>query len=139
MAEFLSESWIADLDRAARGAASLAEVGATVPLVVEQRVHGDVDDVVYHFTFTSEGARVQPGPAESPDVVLVTDVTTARALQLGTVSAHQAAAEGHLKLRGHVRRLRAATDALRSLDDVFHTVREATTYPAQSEVHQTHR
>ena len=139
MAEFLSESWIADLDRAARDAPSLAGVGLSAPLVVEQRVHGGVDDVVYHFTFTSEGARVQPGPAESPDVVLVTDVTTARALQLGTVSAHQAAAAGRLKVRGHVRRLRAATEALRSLDDVFHTVREATTYPAQSEVHESRR
>lgn len=132
VAEFLSESWIAELDRAARDAPSLGDVGSLQPLVVEQRVqHGD-REVVYHFSFAPAGARVRLGPAAAPDLVLVTDADTARHLQRGTLNAQQAAVRRKLKIRGHVGRLRTAGEALRSLDDVFQTVRDATTYPAES-------
>lgn len=132
MAEFLSESWIAELDLAARDAASLGELGSPEPLVVEQRVQRGDDEVVYHVSFASDGARVLLGPAAAPDLVLVTDAETARHLQQGTVSAEQAAAGRRLKIRGRIGRLRATNEALRSLDDVFQTVRDATTYPAES-------
>jgi hypothetical protein len=132
VAEFLSETWIAELDRAARDSASLGQLGSPEPFVVEQRVqHGD-DEVVYHVSFASTGARVHSGPAAAPDLVLVTDAETARRLQRGTLNAQEAAVSNRLKVRGRVGRLRAAGEALRSLDDVFQTVRDATTYPAES-------
>jgi len=127
MAEFLSEAWIAALDRAARAAPELAAVAADGPLVIEQRVHRADDEVVYALSFDSRGARVDPGPASSPDVVLVTDAATARALQRGTMNAQQAAVTGRLKLRGDVERLRSAGEALRAIGDVFAAVRSATT------------
>jgi hypothetical protein len=133
VAEFLSASWIAEMDRAARDAPSLAPLGAGETLVVEQRVHLGDRDVVYHLAFTSDGARVRAGPAESPDLTVVVDAVTARQLQAGTVKAQQAAVAGRLKIRGNIRRLRAAGDALESVEDVFRAVREATTYPAESE------
>jgi hypothetical protein len=132
VAEFLSESWIAELDRAARAAPSLGELGSPEPLVVEQRVRTGDDEIVYHVSFASDGARVIAGSAAAPDLVLWTDLETARRLQEGTLSAQQAAVSRRLKIRGEVRRLRTAAEALRSLDDVFQTVRDATTYPAES-------
>lgn len=132
MAEFLSESWIAELDRAARDAASRGRLRLPEPLVVEQRVQRGGDEVVYHVSFASNGARVHIGPAAAPDLVLVTDAETARRLQQGTLNAQEAAVGHRLKVRGRVGRLRAAGEALRSLDDVFQTVRDATTYPAES-------
>ena len=93
--------------------------------------HGD-REVVYHVSFASDGARVRAGPARAPDLVLVTDADTARRLQQGTLNAQQAAVRQKLKIRGQVGRLRGAAEALRGLDDVFQTVRDATTYPAES-------
>jgi hypothetical protein len=132
VAEFLSESWIVELDRAARDASSLGGLGSPEPLVVEQRVRRRDDEVVYHCSFSAGGARVRSGPAAAPNLVFVTDAESARRLHQGTLSAQEAAVGGRLKIRGEVGRLRAAGDALRALDDVFQTVRDATTYPAES-------
>jgi hypothetical protein len=125
--QLLSEAWIAALDRAARASPELASVGAEAPLVIEQRVRRGRDEVVYALCFDATGARVVAGPASSPDVVLLTDAATARALQQGGLNAQQAAVSGRLKLRGDIERLRAAGDALRAVGDVFRDVRSATT------------
>lgn len=138
VAEFLSESWIVELDHAARDALSLTRIAPVDSLVVEQRVRRGDDEVVYHLTFGPDGARVGSGPAAAPDLVLATDVVTARALQAGTLNAQQAALAGRLKIGGDLRRLRASGEALRSVDDVFHAVREATTYPEDREVNESH-
>lgn len=132
MVEFLSEAWIVELDRAARDASALGGVGAAQPLVVEQHVQRSDAVLVYHFSFTPDGARVSVGPAPAPDLVLFMDEDTARRLHQGSLSAQEAAVGRRLKVRGQIRRLRAAGEALRSLDDVFQTVRDATTYPAES-------
>ena len=133
MAEFLSEAWIAALDRAAREAAELASVATDAPFVIEQRVRRGDDEVVYAFCFDVSGARVVAGPVPTPDVGLLTDAVTARALQLGTMNAQQAAVTGHLKLRGDIERLRRAGEALRAVGDVFSEVRSATTYADEGE------
>jgi SCP-2 sterol transfer family len=128
VAEFLSDDWIAALDRAARAAPGLASLAPETPLVIEQRVRLGDREVVYSLSFDATGARVVAGPASSPDVVLVTDAATAWALQRGAINGQEAAVTGHLKLRGDVERLRAAGEALRAVDDVFSEVRAATTY-----------
>ncbi len=128
MAEFLSDAWIAELDRAARASPDLATAPDAAPVVVEQHVRcADQTEVAYHLVFDASGARVYPGPAEVPDVVLLTDENTARALARGTLNAQQAAVAGRLKLRGHAARLRAAGELLGAAGDVFQTVRDATT------------
>ena len=132
VAEFLSEAWIVELDRAARDASALGGIGAPEPLVVEQRVQRSDVVVVYHFSFTPDGARVSIGPAAAPDLVLVADEDTARSLQQGSLRAQDATVSRRLKVRGQIQRLRGAGEALRSLDDVWRTVRDATTYPAES-------
>jgi hypothetical protein len=137
--EFLSESWVAALDAAARAAPSLAALGVPDPFVVEQRVRQGDGEVVYHLSFQARGARVLMGPAAAPDLVLFTDADTARALQQGTLGAQDAAARRRLTIRGQAGRLRNAGEALRSLEDVFRTVRDQTTYPAENGDAEGHR
>lgn len=141
MAEFLSDAWIADLDRAARAAPDLATAADAAPVVVEQRVRrGDHTEVAYHLVFGPSGARVQPGAADAPDLVIVTDEETARRLAHGTLNAQQAAVAGRLKLRGHAERLRDAGELLHAAGDVFQRVREVTTdRPAGSDGDETRR
>jgi SCP-2 sterol transfer family len=139
MAEFLSDAWIAELDRAARAAPDLATAPDAIPVVVEQHVRcADETEIAYHFVFDPGGARVHAGPAEAPDLVFLTDEDTARALARGSLNAQQAAGAGRLKLRGHAERLRDAGELLRAARDVFQSVREATTdRPAGSSGDQT--
>lgn len=130
MAEFLSDAWIAQLDRAARAAPGVSGLGVDPPLVIEQHVRRGDDEVVYSLHFAADGARVENGAASQPDVILRTDAGTALAMQRGTMSAQDALAAGRLKVRGRMERLRAVGEALRTLDDVFGEVRAATTDPA---------
>lgn len=127
VAEFLSDAWIAALDRAARTLPPLAGLAAQPPLVVEQRVRRDDAEIVYAVRFDGDGARVERGAADAPDLVLHMDAVTARAIQRGATTAQEAIASGRLKVRGRLERLRALGEALRSLDDVFRDVRAATT------------
>jgi putative sterol carrier protein len=127
VAEFLSDAWIAALDRAARSVPPLAGLAAQSRLVVEQRVRRDDAEIVYAVRFDGDGVRVEHGAAHAPDLVLHMDAVTARAIQQGTTTAQEAVASGRLKVRGRLERLRALGEALRSLDDVFRDVRAATT------------
>jgi len=133
VAEFLSDAWIAALDRAARDAPAARALGADRPLVIEQHIRRGDDEVVYSLRFAADGARVEKGAASQPDVIVRTDASTALALQRGTVSAQDAASAGRLKVRGRIERLRAVGEALRTLDDVFRDVRAATTDPAPTD------
>ncbi|HEV2310339.1 MAG TPA: SCP2 sterol-binding domain-containing protein [Acidimicrobiia bacterium] len=127
MVEFLSDAWIAALDRAARAVSPLATLRGEPPLVVEQRVRRGDDEIVYSVRFDDDGVHVERGSAAKPDLVLRTDAATARAIQRGTTTAQEAVASDRLKVRGSIGRLRALGEALRTLDDVFREVRSATT------------
>jgi SCP-2 sterol transfer family len=131
MAEFLSASWIAELDAAARAADALTVAGA--PLVVEQVVRGLPDgDVRYRVRVGSDGARVlgdAAGLDGDPDVILLTDYPTARALHEGRVRAQDALATGQLKVQGRPEVLAKRADLLARLDAAFVPVRARTTFP----------
>jgi len=129
VAEFLSDAWIGELDRAARAAPGLPSLRSDPPLVVEQRVRDGQHEVVYAMRFSADGVHVAEGPADAPDLVVRTDAATALALQRGATSAQDAASSGRLKVRGRVEGLWALGEALRTLDDVFREVRDATTKP----------
>jgi hypothetical protein len=139
VAEFLSDAWIAQLDRAARAAPGIRDLAADRPLVIEQHVRRGDDEIVYSLHLAAEGARVEKGAASQPDVILRTDAGTALAMQRGTMTAQDAAAAGRLKVRGTMERLRAVGEALRTLDDVFGEVRAATTDPAPTDRADEHR
>jgi hypothetical protein len=143
MAEFLSASWIAELDDAARAADGLTV--ADGELVVEQVVRGLASgDVRYQVRVGPGGTRVigqagvgqagvgQAGVGDAgadADVVLLTDYPTARALHEGRVRAQDALATGLLKVQGRPEVLAKRADLLARLDVAFAPVRAGTTFP----------
>jgi hypothetical protein len=128
--EFLSETWLDELDRALRAS---EDVSALSPIVIEQVVV-DVPgrgEVRYRVRVDGGGARVTQGAGpESPDVRLTTDYTTAVAIALGTENAQIALARGRLRLGGDVDALVRDADALGALRDATAALRAATTYPS---------
>ena len=128
MADFLSADWIEALDAAARAAKS-PEAVAAVSITVEQVVRDSPDgEACYHLRIEDGRARVQPGPAASPDLRLFADYDVAARIQRGEVNAQEALAVGRLKVQGRFAHLLRVDDALRALEDVFAPVRAATTY-----------
>jgi hypothetical protein len=133
MAEFLSASWIAELDAAARAADGLTVADGA--LVVEQVVRGLASgDVRYQVRVGPGGTRVigQAGVGDAgadADVVLLTDYPTARALHEGRVRAQDALATGLLKVQGRPEVLARRADLLARLDVAFAPVRAGTTFP----------
>jgi putative sterol carrier protein len=128
VADFLSAEWIEALDDAAR-AATLPQTVAAVSITVEQIVRDSPDgEMRYHLRIEGGGARVQPGPAEAPDLRLFADYDVAALIQRGEVNAQEALAAGRLKVQGRFAHLLRVDDALRALEDVFAPVRAATTY-----------
>jgi putative sterol carrier protein len=127
--DFLSADWIEALDAAAR-AAALPEEAAAVSITIEQVVRdAPGGEIRYHLRISDGHARVQPGPAASPDLTLFADYDVAARIQRGEVNAQQALAAGRLKVQGQFARLLRVDASLRALDDVFDAVRAATTYP----------
>jgi putative sterol carrier protein len=130
VATFLSAEWLQDLDRAARASSALTETGHAGALVIEQQVTDTpTGDITYHVVIDADGARVASGPAPAANVVIATDFATAVSLHSGEMNAQRALASGHLKLRGDIDQLVRRAEALKALDDVFASVRAATTVP----------
>lgn len=89
----------------------------------------DHGEITYHVVIEPAGARVAAGPAAgpaaAPDVTIITDYETARALHAGEQTAQAALAAGRYKVRGRLVSLRT----LAELEDVFAAVRARTTFP----------
>ena len=127
MADFLSARWIAELDAAARGADRIA---VDDELVLEQVVRdGPEGDVRYQLHLGPSGARVVVGTDAPADLVLLTDLVTARALHEGRVRAQDTLATGSLKVQGRPEVLAKRADVLARLDAAFAPVRAGTTFP----------
>ena len=130
MPEFLSETWLDELDRAVRTSES---VSALAPLVIEQVVVDvpSLGEVRYRFRVDGDGARVTRGRDPEPaDVRLTTDYLTAVAIARGKENAQIALARGRLRLGGDVDALVRRADALSALHDATAALRAATTYPS---------
>jgi putative sterol carrier protein len=129
MPEFLSAEWIDALDAAAREAV-LPDAASDVALTVEQVVRdAPRGEVRYHLRLQDGRARVQRGPAETPDLRLYAEYDVAVRIQRGEVNAQDALATGGLKVQGRLERLLHANDALQALEDRLAPVRATTTYP----------
>jgi hypothetical protein len=133
--EFLSDAWIAGLDRAARAAPELA---VDAPFSVATLVQGAAGDCGYTVRFAAEGATVTAVTAATSsgrdtdpaaDVVLVTDPATAWALHEGSLRAQDAFARGLLKVRGRAELLAAHEASLVALARALAPLRDDTTPP----------
>lgn len=121
---FLSDEWVAGMDRAAR------DLSVATDIVIEQVVR-DVPgrgEVCYHVVLSAAGGQVVAGPAGEPDIRLTTDYVTAVALARGETNAQESLARGRIRIGGDINALVARTDALSSLADAFAGVREHTEY-----------
>jgi SCP-2 sterol transfer family len=129
VARFLSDDWIAELDRAAAASQRLAEELADVTLVVERRVEGSpLGDVTYVTRIDGGRVRYLTGAAPDADLVLLSDYPTARALARGELNAQQAFAAGRLKLRGSLDTLVAHARTLAAAGAGLDDVRAATSF-----------
>ena len=63
--------------------------------------------------------------------VITIDLATARSIVLGTTNAQRALAAGHVRVDGDMGVLAGHADLLLAVDDVFATVRSATTFPSK--------
>jgi hypothetical protein len=125
--EFLSDAWLDALDAAARAAPLVPGVA---PFVIEQVVHdtGSGTAHAYHLVFGDRGLRILAGRAERADVSFATDRETAERLARGETNAQQALAAGRFRVSGNIESLTRRAAGLRTLDDVFASVRAGTTY-----------
>lgn len=129
MAVFLSPEWVAELDAAARASDPPATLTEDLTLTVQQVVQGAPQgEVLYYVTIDRDGVRVRPGSADSPDLELFADYDVARAISAGTANAQEALAIGRLKIKGRLDLLLGHEGALAALDEIFTSVRNATTY-----------
>jgi len=128
--EFLSETWLQQLDRSLRAAGSVSALG---PIVIEQVVSGvpGRGEVRYQLRVDADGARVGEGTDRGrPDIRLSTDYDTAVAIALGKENAQIALARGRIRLGGDIDALVRRAGVLGALDDATAALRAATTYPS---------
>jgi hypothetical protein len=132
MPEFLSDEWLEALDRAACASPELRALGETgrlrVQLVVRDVPAGG--DVCYQLVLGEGGARVVPGAAERPDLVVTSGYATAVELARGATNAQHALAAGQLRIGGDVESLASRALLLATVADVFAAVRAETTFPS---------
>jgi putative sterol carrier protein len=98
----------------------------------------DGSEHAHHLVLTDGCPRVRNGRADDPDVVLFTDLATARDLALGRTNAQRALTAGRLRVHGDVHSLLAHSEQLAALDDVFAQARsEASSSPADGNLGST--
>ena len=109
--QFLSEEWIAELDR--RFAAA-PRGSAPEGLVVQYLVDDNGTLVEYHLELGPDRDRARSGRAHDADITFRMDLATARQISDGELSTEQAFITGALDLEGDPGPL---LDAYRSADD----------------------
>ncbi len=133
MTAFLSPEWVVELDAALRRSPLRADgPGASLTYQLEAR---DADDRVHthHILIGPDGARAGDGPAEDPDLVLVTDEETAFALHRNEINAQAAIASGRLRIRGDLEAFSRHATIIASLADLFTSLRASTMGPGDDD------
>lgn len=126
---FLSDEWLAALDRAARGRpVTDPDPLADVELTVEQVVEGAR---TWRLVVSRGRLSVEAGPASGePDVRLTSDHATAASIASGQRAALDAFVHGDLVIGGDIRSLLEHREAMEALGDLFADVRSATDFGA---------
>lgn len=120
MLAYLNNEWIQEADAALRASGLCSADGER--FAVEQRV----GEVVFHMSFSGDGARVCAGPAIDPSVVLSQSRDTAVAIARGELSAEEAVLNGLTVVEGDPLGLLSHHRILAKANDVFADVRART-------------
>jgi putative sterol carrier protein len=125
VAEFLSDAWIADLDRAARA----AEVSGTLRLAVQQVVLDDRGvETTYVVRIRDGRVAVEPGRSDDVDITVTQDRATAAEIARGDLSAQTAFMSGRLRIGGDLREVTDRARELAAIADIFASARAATAW-----------
>ena len=125
MAEFLSDAWIADLDRAARSAAVPSELS----LVVQQVVLDERGVESSYVVRIAEGrAAVEAGRSDDVDITITQDRATAGEIARGELSAQTAFMSGRLRIGGDLREVIERARELATIEDIFAAARAGTVW-----------
>lgn len=126
---FLSDEWIEELDRVARGQDGSPTGAGDATLVVQHEVADGPDGpVTWHVELTGDTVRVRPGPAPQPMVTFHERRAVAAGIARGDLSAQRAFMAGDLRVEGSLDVLVEHAGALASIADVFGEVRRRTDF-----------
>lgn len=126
---YLSLAWIRELTREVEESAALRDLSDEHTIGVTQVVtDGPEGDITYYLQVGDGAASFGAGPAETEDVRMQQDWTTAVAVATGEMNAQEAFITGKILLFGDQQALMAAQPVFAALDTIFSTVRERTRY-----------
>lgn len=126
---YLSLAWIRELTREVGESDTLRELADEHTIGVTQVVtDGPEGDITYHLQVGDGRASFGAGPAESEDVKMQQEWTTAVAVATGEMNAQEAFITGKILLFGDQQALMGAQPVFGALDTIFATVRERTRY-----------
>ncbi len=126
---YLSLAWIRELTREVGESDTLRELADEHTIGVTQVVtDGPEGDITYHLQVGDGQASFGAGPAESEDVKMQQEWTTAVAVATGEMNAQEAFITGKILLFGDQQALMGAQPVFGALDTIFATVRERTRY-----------
>lgn len=125
MAEFLSDAWIAELDRVGRE----TQVAPALRLAVQQVVLDDRGrETAYVVRVGGGHVAVEPGRSDDVDITITQDRATAAEIARGELSAQTAFMSGRLRLGGDLREVIDRATELAAIADIFASARATTAW-----------
>jgi hypothetical protein len=129
MIRYLSLDWINALSAEVAASDQLRALAEQHQINVTQVVtNGPEGDVTYHLEVNDGVASFGAGAAESEDVRMQQEWSTAVAVATGELNAQEAFIGGQILLFGDQQKLLESQPVFGALDAVFASVRERTTY-----------
>jgi hypothetical protein len=119
---FLSDAWVAELDRAARSGRWPADLSLVIQQIV---LEDDGTEVAYAIQVISGAASVVPGRVDHADITFTQDRATAEQIAKGALSAQVAFMAGRLRVGGDLREVLRRASEVGELGDLFAPARQA--------------
>jgi putative sterol carrier protein len=123
MPAYLSPAWFTEADALLRSSEAMSAQSKGVQLVLEQRVGKADSATVWHVRFADGVVSMAEGPADSADVVFISDGATAQGIRDGSLSAQAAFIAGELRVEGSINALLEHAEMFAALEDVLGPLR----------------
>jgi putative sterol carrier protein len=126
---FLSDEWLAELNRALVADEQVSSAASGIHLTIEQVVVTDGRDEVRYATRVEDGrVQLEPGPSGDAHVTITEDYDTAAALAQGATTPQDAILAGKVRVSGDVGALLKGQEVLERVRACFDNVRARTEY-----------